>query len=145
MEPKLIRGSVFTDDRGELRFINDFSFDDVKRFYHVRNHRQGFVRAWHGHKKEGKYVTVLHGSALVACVQIDDWNAPSKNLPIHRFILSESAPSILFIPPGCANGMMTLTADTEITIFSTSSLDESKTDDFRFDARYWNPWTVEER
>jgi hypothetical protein len=29
--------------------------------------------------------------------------------------------------------------------FSTASLADSKDDDVRFDARYWDPWTVEER
>ena len=37
-------------------FVNDFNFENVKRFYQVENHRQGFIRAWHGHKKEGKYI-----------------------------------------------------------------------------------------
>ncbi len=63
MSSKLIPGNVFADDRGFLRFINDFNFENVKRFYQVENHRQGFIRAWHGHKKEAKYVYVSKGSA----------------------------------------------------------------------------------
>jgi len=29
--------------------------------------------------------------------------------------------------------------------FSTSTIDESRGDDIRYDARYWNPWEVVER
>ena len=64
-EPRLISGNIGIDDRGEVGFVNDFDFAEVKRFYTVANHRQGFIRAWHGHKKEAKYVTVVQGAALI--------------------------------------------------------------------------------
>jgi len=51
----------------------------------------------------------------------------------------------LYIPAGFANGFMSLTSDTQIIFFSTSTIDESKGDDFRFDARYWDIWEVIER
>jgi hypothetical protein len=70
----------------------------------VSNHRRGFIRAWHGHKKEGKYVFVPQGSAIVCAIKIDNWENPSKNLDIERYVLSDKSPSILRIPPGYANG-----------------------------------------
>jgi hypothetical protein len=33
MSFKNFKGAVFSDDRGFLRFVNDFDFSDVKRFY----------------------------------------------------------------------------------------------------------------
>jgi hypothetical protein len=56
--PHLIRGNIAIDDRGTLFFVNDFSLCDVKRFYVVNDHRAGFVRAWHAHRREAKYVAV---------------------------------------------------------------------------------------
>lgn len=144
-EPRLIEGELAVDDRGSLSFVNDFSFDGVRRFYVVHNHRTGFVRAWHGHRREAKYVGALTGSAIVAAVEIDDWANPSKELRIHRYILSAEKPGLLQIPPGFANGFMTLTADAKLVFFSTASLVESQHDDVRFDAYYWNPWQVTER
>lgn len=144
-EPRLIVGGQATDDRGTLKFINDFDLAGVRRFYVVTNHRAGFIRAWHGHQREGKYVTVLQGAAIVAAVRVDDWKRPDASAPVKRFVLSEGAPSALFIPPGYANGAMTLTDDTILQYFSTSTLEESKGDDIRFDAHFWDPWTVEER
>ncbi len=142
---KLIKGGLAVDDRGSVSFVNEFNFDGVKRFYIVENHKQGFIRAWHGHKNESKYALVVKGSALVCAVKVDDWENPSKDLEIKRFVLSEKSPSVLFIPAGYVNGFMSLTEDMKIIYFSTSSLEESLGDDFRFDARYWNPWEIEER
>ena len=102
METKEIKGAVHVDDRGEVSFVNDFDFDGVKRFYTIRNHRVGFVRAWHAHKKEAKYVTVLNGSALVGAVKIDDWKKPCRDAEVSRFVLSSRRPSVLSIPPGHA-------------------------------------------
>jgi dTDP-4-dehydrorhamnose 3,5-epimerase len=51
----------------------------------------------------------------------------------------------MYIPPGYANGAMTLTEDTRIMYFSTATLEESKTDDYRFSYDYWSIWGVERR
>lgn len=145
VDTRLIRGALAADDRGEVAFVNDFDFAGVKRFYMIANHRAGFVRAWHGHRREAKYVTVVQGAMLLACVRIDDWEKPSATLPVERFVLSAKTPAVLFIPAGYANGNMSLTDDAKAMFFSTSSLDESKGDDIRFDARLWDPWQIEER
>lgn len=144
-EPALIDGGLAVDDRGSLTFANDFDFKGVKRFYMVKNHRNNFVRAWHAHKKEAKYVLVVQGSAVVAAVKVDNWDNPSPDAKVHRYVLSADKPSILFIPAGYANGFMNLTTDTKIMFLSTSTLEQSKGDDFRYDARHWDAWNVVER
>lgn len=140
-----VPGGKAFDDRGSLTFINDLDLSQFKRFYVVENHSKGFVRAWHGHKQEAKAVVVLHGSALVAAVAIDNWDSPSKDLKVERTVLSAEKPGALLIPAGYANGFMTLTEGAKVMFLSTSSLEESAGDDFRFEARYWNPWQIEER
>jgi dTDP-4-dehydrorhamnose 3,5-epimerase len=117
----------------------------VKRFYVVSNHKTEFIRAWHAHKKENKYVTVVNGVAIIAAVKIDNWDKPSKDSKIYRYVLSATKPTVLFIPKGYANGFMTLKKDTKLIYFSTATLDESRNDDIRYDAYYWNPWRVVER
>jgi dTDP-4-dehydrorhamnose 3,5-epimerase-like enzyme len=140
-----IPGGKAFDDRGSLTFINDLDVTMFKRFYIVENHSRGFVRAWHGHKKEAKAVVVVSGSALVAAVKVDNWESPSKDLKIERVVLSSDKPTALLIPAGYANGFMTLTDSAKVMFLSTSSLEESAGDDIRFDARLWNPWNIEER
>ena len=144
-EPELMQGGVGIDDRGEVGFVNEFNFSDVKRFYTVKNYRRGFIRAWHAHRREAKYVTVVKGTAIVGAVKIDNWENPSKELKIHRYVLSAGKPSMLFIPNNYANGFMNLTDDTILVFYSSSTLEESQGDDTRYDAHYWNPWEIIER
>jgi dTDP-4-dehydrorhamnose 3,5-epimerase-like enzyme len=144
-EPILYTGGLSVDDRGEVGFVNEFAFTGVKRFYTVKNHAAFFVRAWHAHRREAKYVTAVEGAAIVGAVRIDNWESPSRDLPAHRFVLSARKPAILYIPPGYANGFMSLTQDLKLIFFSTTTLEESKDDDFRYDSRYWDIWQVTER
>ena len=137
-KPKIISGGIAVDDRGSVRFINDFNFKNVKRFYHVTNHRRGFIRAWHGHKKEGKYVYVSSGTALIGVVDM-------KTEEISKFIVSSKSPKILWIPPGNYNGFKSLEENTSILFFSTTTLEESLGDDIRKDYDEWNIWDEDYR
>ena len=139
---QLYSGSVFTDDRGHLSFVNDFDFKDVKRFYQVQNHKAGFIRAWHGHQREGKYIYVVKGSAIVGCVKM---TTSLTDISPQKFTLSDKTPKVLWIPPGYYNGFMSLSDDTTIQFFSTSTIEESKGDDIRMPWNQWNIWDVEYR
>jgi len=146
MEPKLINGGLATDDRGTVRFVNEFNFDGVKRFYQVQNHRAGFIRAWHGHHKEGKYVYVAKGTAIIGAVPID--MMIEKNVDqskVFKTVLSSNNPKVLFIPAGYANGFKSLEANTIVQFFSTSTLEESLGDDIRFDYDLVNIWEEDYR
>jgi dTDP-4-dehydrorhamnose 3,5-epimerase-like enzyme len=138
--PSLIEGDAIIDERGEVAFVNGFDFPKIKRFYMVSNNNAGEVRAWHGHKYEAKYVYAISGSALVAAIAIDNWKNPSKENKVHQFILSSKKPAVLYIPEGYVNGFKSLTKDARLMFFSTSTLEESKKDDIRFDPIYWNIW-----
>ncbi len=144
-EPVLMEGGLSIDDRGELGFVNEFDMDSVRRLYTVCNHKAGFVRAWHAHKNDKKFVTVVNGAAIVAAVCIDNWENPSKDLYIYRYVLSARKPSVVFIPKGYGNGFMTLREDTKLMFFSTATIEESLGDDIRYDSYYWNPWQIIER
>ena len=147
MIPSIISGALSIDDRGTLTFFNGFNVEHepVKRMYLTENHQPNFVRARHAHRREAKFVMAVSGSALVCAVKVVNWKRPRKDTPVHRFTLSSSSPSILCIPAGYANGWMRLTGDAKLLWFSSATLEESKNDDVRFPARYWNPWKAEER
>jgi dTDP-4-dehydrorhamnose 3,5-epimerase-like enzyme len=138
-----IKGGIAVDDRGSVSFVNDFPFGSVKRSYIVRNHSKNFVRAWHYHYNEGKYVRIIQGSAILGAVcgspKSETWDTPTK------LVISEYNPSVVYIPPGYANGFMSLTDNCIIEFYSTSTLQESLTDDVRIDARKWDIWKIEER
>lgn len=143
--PTLIEGGLAIDDRGRLSFVNGFDPSGVKRFYVVANHQAGVVRAWHGHKLEAKFFFVVSGSLLVGAVKIDDWEHPSRDLLVKRYVLSADKPAVLHVPAGMANGLMSLTGDMRVLVLSTTTLEQSLGDDYRFDARYWDCWHVVER
>ncbi|MFA6570098.1 MAG: dTDP-4-dehydrorhamnose 3,5-epimerase family protein [Bacteroidota bacterium] len=135
---KLIDGNTFVDDRGIIKSVNNFEFDNVKRFYHVENYQKNIIRAFHGHLKEGKYVYVPKGSALICVARIgNNIKLPQKKDPVERIVLSSQQSQILYIPPGYANGFKSLEDDTIILFFSTSRLRESKNDDYRYPYDYW--------
>lgn len=138
MKPSKLVGGISADDRGYVRFVNDFDFKDVKRFYHVTNHDKGFIRAWHGHIKEEKYVYVSSGAALVGLVDL-------SSEEIYKFVLTDKSPSVLHVPANFANGFKTLEDNTNLLFFSKSTLQESLNDDIRYPYDKWNIWEKDYR
>jgi len=146
-EPTLIAGGFAVDDRGQVSFVNGFAFAAVQRFYLVENFSTQVVRAFHGHLKEEKFVLVVAGSAIVAAVRIDDPVHPDRQVKPQRFVLTDRQPRILHVPAGYANGFRPLEPGTKILFFSTATLEQAQSDDFRFPHDYWGAsvWEVEPR
>lgn len=139
MEPKIYNIGTFVDDRGTLNFSNEFNeFNKIKRFYTVSNHSVNFIRAWHGHKEEEKYIYITFGVALIGAVNLTTEN-------IYKFTISATTPKLLYIPKNHANGFKTLKPNTTLLIFSTSTVEESKNDDIRFPYNKWNIWEEDYR
>jgi nucleoside-diphosphate-sugar epimerase/dTDP-4-dehydrorhamnose 3,5-epimerase-like enzyme len=130
IEPTLIKGDIFADIRGYLISVNDFHFNNIKRFYVIRNHDCEIIRAFHYHRNECKYLYCGSGSALIIIGKSND----GKNidgLSVKKFILAAVRPAILCIPNMYANGIRMLEPNTSLTIYSTATLEESKKDDLR--------------
>lgn len=134
---QLIKGNTHTDHRGTVRFVNDFTFDGIKRFYTITHPDTSTIRAWQGHKLESKYFYVTKGSFLINWINIDNWEKPSKDLKINTHTLSENQSEILIIPPGHVNGFKALEPDSTMMVFSDMLLEDSKKDDYRFPAEMW--------
>ena len=137
MTPKLIEGGNFSDNRGTLSYVNDFSFKDIERFYIISNSDTHPVRAWQGHKLDAKNFYCLSGSFRIHYVKIDNWENPSKDLAIETVILTVSESKILHIPAGYANAIESLEPDSKLISFSTLPLSNVSEDDVRYDANYW--------
>ena len=140
-------GGLFVDDRGVIRFINDFP-PNIRRMYQVENLRAGMVRAWHGHQKEEKYIWVSRGIVEVKIIPYSERYPDDKELARLYFstlVLSSFKPSLLHISAGYYNGFKTLTDDAVIQFYSTSTLEESKEDDFRLPWDYFGKEIWEEK
>lgn len=141
-KPTIIKGGSFADERGSMRFVNDFHFDDVKRFYFIKHPNTSVIRAWQGHQNEKKYFYPIHGSFVLAWVQIDNFKNPSKILKPEFHILSSNRSEIIKIPKGYANGLKALESNSELLILSDMSLEESVKEKIRFPADWWLDWNI---
>ena len=141
MKATIILGGNFADNRGEVAFVNDFSFSDIKRFYTITNAAEKPLRAWQGHKLDQKNFFCVTGSFQIFYVKVDNWENPSKNLEVKSEILKASESKILVIPPGYANAILSLESNSKLISFCTLSLNDISHDDVRFDAKTWK--TVE--
>lgn len=134
---KKIEGDLRKDERGVVKFVNDFKFEGIKRFYQIENADTEIIRAFHGHMKEAKYVYVVSGAILLCAVFLDSEKNPSKESKVERFILTADNPEIIYIPPSYANGFKSLEPNSKVIFFSTVILKESLKDDYRFPFDYW--------
>ena len=137
MPPFIIQGSNHKDNRGIISFVNDFSFDNIVRFYIIENSEENELRAWQGHKLDTKYFYCIKGAFQVSYVKIDNWEKPSSSLVVESIVLDETDSKILCIPLGYANAIKSLTVGSKLLSFSTLPLSMVKDDDFRYDKNFW--------
>jgi dTDP-4-dehydrorhamnose 3,5-epimerase len=76
---------------------------------------------------------------------MDKTKNPSKKNKVFTWYLNAGSQNIISIPEGYANGSMSLEDNSKLLIFSTSTLESSLKDDYRFPVKYWNPWDIVER
>jgi dTDP-4-dehydrorhamnose 3,5-epimerase len=137
MIPKIIQGGNFSDHRGTISYVNDFSFKDIERFYIISNSEENPIRAWQGHKLDAKNFYCLSGSFKVHYVKVDNWENPSKDLTIETVFVSESDSKVIHIPAGYANAIESLENNSKLISFSTLPLSNVSEDDVRYDPTYW--------
>lgn len=135
-EPKIIKGQKFFDDRGKMVFNNDFNFSDygIKRFYTIRHNQFGFVRAYHGHKIESKFCICNDGVFRIVLFPLESYSRIENQIVgknAKTYILNCEDGDILYVPNGYYNGFQNLSEVGTITFYSTTTLYESKNDDFR--------------
>lgn len=135
--PRILKGGIHTDDRGQIFFVNDMKFDTIERFYIINNSDENPLRAWQGHKIDNKYFYCIQGVIKVHYVKIDDWEFPSKNLKVESVVLSAAESNIFHIPEGFANAIESLEMGSKLISFSTLALDRTSEDDVRFESDMW--------
>lgn len=136
----VIRGGSHADDRGTLRFVNDFDMSAVKRFYTICNSAEEPKRGWIMHKRETKWFFPVAGVTEVK-VRGDgeQWEHCSS------YVLRASEPSVLQVPPGHwflieqSSNRTTEQSNNqtmppaEVMVFSNCNVGEFPNDDFRKD------------
>jgi dTDP-4-dehydrorhamnose 3,5-epimerase-like enzyme len=139
-KPYLHQGAMFSDNRGQMAFCNDFDMQPVKRMYIIAPASTAIIRAWQGHQHEAKWFFCLEGSFDVKLVAIDNFTNPGVNLPVFSYQLRAIDPQVLYIPGGYANGFKANQESSKLLVYSNNSVAESQSDDFRYPADQWDLW-----
>ena len=134
----LIQGEIYEDDRGALRFVNDFNMAEIIRFYEIAPKNEDIIRAWQGHEYEKKWFHCLAGSFVINLVAIDNIKNPSNQLVPQRIELEAGSPQILEVPGGYATGIKASSNNSRLQVFSNYGLEASAADDYRFPLDKWS-------
>ena len=140
LQPTVIKGGSFRDMRGNLRFVNGFLMDKVKRMYIIEQLDTVAIRAWQGHKLEQKWFFVLEGAFHIQLVQPDNWESPSKDLFPRSFNMLAENNEVLHVPGGFANGFRATENNSKLLVFSNFNIKQVEMDNYRFEKDYWNCW-----
>lgn len=136
MQPTLIKGNLHQDERGTVRFNNDFVTLGIKRMYTLENVNTAFVRAWQGHKIEQRWFLPIIGSFKIKLIEINNWSKPSNDLPILEFILKTESLDVLHIPQGYISSIQAIEEDSKLLVLSDYELGEIQ-DEYRFSTDYF--------
>ncbi|TRZ45012.1 WxcM-like domain-containing protein [Robertkochia solimangrovi] len=131
-----IKGKIHTDDRGTLRFFNDFPLDHIVRMYEIEPANTEDFRGWQGHLKEQKWMYCTSGKFTIKVVGITGNDLKDYTIP-ETFELQATTPVVLHIPGGNATAIRAESPGSRLLIFSDFSLEESKEDDYRYDINNW--------
>ncbi len=144
INPTLLDGEIFSDERGFISSLNSLDFEGIERIYFIRNHSVSIVRGWHGHKVEKKWFYCVEGEFEIALVQPDDWENPSKNLTPQIFKLNSKKSQILIVPGGYANCIRTTKENSVLMVLSGSKFEDCHEDSWRYDNKLWVNWNKQE-
>lgn len=140
-KPEILEGGIYSDERGELIYNNNFDLSVVKRMYIIKHTDTAVIRAWQGHKQERKFFKCIRGSFVVAWKKIDDFENPNTSMDAEFLVLKESENIVISIPSGYANGLKAMLPGSEIMVFSDHALGASLDDKIRFDKNLWLDWS----
>lgn len=136
MKPKLIKGGKHSDNRGRIRFNNDFDGSEIKRIYTIENESTNFIRAWQGHAIERRWFSAIQGSFKIQLIQINHWENPNKNAEVFSYILKEENLDILCVPKGYVNSIQALEEKSKLLAMGDYLLGEVK-DEYRYPVDYF--------
>jgi dTDP-4-dehydrorhamnose 3,5-epimerase-like enzyme len=136
MIPKIIKGNLHTDQRGNLFYNNNFDLSAIRRIYIIENKSVDFIRAWQGHKIEQRWFTATNGAFKIKLIKIDNWESVSTDLEVTEFNLKAEKLDVLHVPSGYVSSIQSLEKNAKLLVMSDYLLGEVS-DEYRFDADYF--------
>jgi hypothetical protein len=136
MEPIIISGSNYHDDRGILKYNNDFDTSQIKRIYIIEHKSISFERGWQGHKIEQRWFSALRGSFKISLIAVDNWITPSNDIKPIEYILKESKFNVLHVPAGYITNIQAIEKSSKLIVMSDYFINEIN-DEYRFPLNYF--------
>lgn len=136
MKPSLIKGNCYNDERGNLRFNNDFDSTMIKRIYFIENANINFERAWQGHKIEQRWFSAIQGKFLIKLIEIDNWDTPNNDLQSIDYELNSECLDILHIPAGFITYIKAIEENSKLMVLADYIFGEVN-DEYRFPLDYF--------
>lgn len=136
LQPKIISGNLFTDDRGTVLFNNDFDASQIKRIYIIDNQDVKTIRAWQGHRIEQKWMAPVSGKFKISVVKIDHSEIPDRACEVLEFIVSAESLDVLHIPAGYANSVQSIEENSKLLVMADHHAGEVS-DEIRFESNYF--------
>jgi dTDP-4-dehydrorhamnose 3,5-epimerase-like enzyme len=130
-KPTIFTGKTHQDERGKLRFNNDFDTTEIKRIYFIENIDNQYIRAWQGHKVEERWFSVVKGSFEIKLIEINDWNSPDKDSEVITYDLNDENFKILHIPAGYISSIQSKEEVSKLMVMANYALGEID-DEYRF-------------
>ena len=132
----LLKGNKHSDERGVITYNNEFDTSAVKRIYTIENTSTDFVRGWQGHAVEQRWFAAMKGSFEISIIKVDDFDNPSKIVPIEKYILDDSTLTYLHVPPGYITAIKALQKDSKLLVLADYGVGEIN-DEYRFELDYF--------
>lgn len=130
-------GNRHQDERGIITFNNEFDASKIKRIYTIENHSTEFIRGWQGHKIEQRWFACMKGKFEISVVKVDDFEHPSRDLEISKFIVNDNQLDYLHIPSGCITAIKSLESESKLLVLADFALGEIQ-DEYRFPIDYFS-------
>ncbi|WP_398454969.1 hypothetical protein AB3466_00710 [Sphingobacterium thalpophilum] len=136
-ELTFIQGGCSKDERGQIRFVNDFDMSLVKRFYIIKNADTTLVRGWRGHRIEQRWFYVISGYFNIKIVKINNWENPNPLSPIQKVDLKGEEMKVFNVPPGYATAFVAVEPNSELLVYSDYPLSHAVLDNYVWPADYF--------
>lgn len=132
----LLEGKKHQDERGIITFNNEFDASQIKRIYTIENSSIEFIRGWQGHKIEQRWFACMQGSFEISVIEVDDFENPSKDLKIQKYLLKNDVLTYLYIPSGCITAIQAKEEESKLLVLADFNLGEIN-DEYRFSIDYF--------
>lgn len=132
----VLEGKRHEDARGIITYNNDFDASKIKRIYTIENHSTELIRGWQGHEIEQRWFVCMRGSFEISVMKIDDFQQPSKDLTVNKYLLKDKNLTFLHLPSGHITAIQAIEEGSKLLVLADYALGEIQ-DEYRFPLEYF--------